>query len=261
MTTIIRVVDLETTGLEPPEGDICEIGWCDIVMKEDLAGSPVTDYVAPMASGFGGSMLINPGHPIPPETSAIHHITDEDVAGKPGPLVAERVFHQGQAFDFLKIIAFAAHNAKFERQWCEEWSGGIPWICTYKCALRLWPEAPVHSNQGLRYWRKPEGLDRETASVSHRAYPDAYVTAFLLCHLMREPGVTFEQLVQWSNEPALQVKCWIGKFRGQPWRDVDYGFLQWVSQRDFDEDVLFTVCHEMDRRDEEARKEREESAP
>lgn len=258
MTSIIRVIDLETTGLSPDEGAaICEIGWCDVVMKgTDFAGSPQTDYVAPMASGFGGTTLLNPGHPIPPETSAIHHITDEDVFGKPAWETAREAFGS----PFYDIIAFAAHNAKVERQWCEEWSAGIPWICTYKCALRLWPDAPVHSNQGLRYWLKPEGLDRETASVSHRAFPDAYVTAFLLCHLMREPGASFEQLVQWSNEPALQVKCWIGKWRGTPWRDVDYGFLMWVSERDFDEDVLFTVRHEMDRRDEEERKEREDSA-
>lgn len=251
MTAIIRVIDLETTGLTPEEGTICEIGWCDLVMKEDLAGNPIADFV-----DGGDNMLLNPGHPIPPETSAIHHIIDEDVKDKAAPWR-----HAASAFKISGVIAFAAHNAKFERQWCEQWSGSIPWICTYKCALRLWPDAPRHSNQALRYWRKPEGLDRDVANVAHRAYPDAYVTAFLLRDMLQTEGVTIEQLVQWSNEPALQVKCWIGKWRGTPWRDVDYSFLEWVLGKDFDEDVLFTVRHELDRRDEEARKEREESAP
>jgi hypothetical protein len=26
-----------------------------------------------------------------------------------------------------------------------------PWICTYKCALRVWPDLDGHSNQELRY--------------------------------------------------------------------------------------------------------------
>jgi exodeoxyribonuclease X len=26
-----------------------------------------------------------------------------------------------------------------------------PWICSYKCALRVWPELDGHSNQELRY--------------------------------------------------------------------------------------------------------------
>jgi exodeoxyribonuclease X len=257
MTSIIRVVDLETTGLSPEEGaSICEIGWFDIRMKPDLLG--MKSFSVPDGFSGGNSVLLNPGHPIPPETSAIHHIIDEDVHACPPWRAASSVFAPSDPD--VHVLAFAAHSAKFERQWCEEWADGVPWICTYKCALRLWPDAPAHSNQALRYWRKPEGLDREVASVSHRAFPDAYVTAFLLRDMLQTEGVTLEQLVQWSNEPALQVKCWLGKWRGTPWREVDDGFLEWVSMRDFDEDVLFTVRHEMDRRDEEARKQQEESA-
>ena len=64
-------------------------------------------------------------------------------------------------------------------------------------------------------------------------------------------GATVEQLIQWTNEPALQVTCHIGRFRGTPWREVDTGFLSWVAVRDFDEDVLFTVRTELERRERE----------
>lgn len=239
----IRVVDLETTGLEPPEAGVCEIGYCDVALATtDIAGAP---YRWAVYGGHG--MLCNPGCPIPPDVSAIHHIIDEDVAGcDPFLAVASSIVSDPQ------VPYLAAHNAKFERHFITyDMAPGRGWICTYKAALRLWPDAPSHSNQALRYWRKPTGLDRRIANAAHRAYPDAYVTAFLLRDMLND-GATVEQLAQWSSEPALQVRCHIGKWRGTPWREVDDGFLYWVSQRDFDEDVLFTVRTEIDRRNKES---------
>lgn len=231
----IRVIDLETTGFTAPEHGVCEIGW------NDLHHVPGTGWVI----GSGGTMLTDPCRTIPPEASAIHHIILEDVLERPSfDLVAGRVFRR----EPTPPIAYAAHNAKFERQWCtDEITGGVPWICTYKAALRLWPEAPGHSNQTLRYWRNPRGLDRKLASETHRAFPDAYVTAHLLRDMLEMAPV--DDLIRWSSEPALQVRCHIGKWRGALWSDVDIGFLHWVAVRDFDEDVLFTVRHEIERRE------------
>lgn len=255
---VIRVIDLETTGFEPPEAAICEAAFCDIGSSgTDLAGAPVGWDVL-----GGEGHLVNPGKPIPPETSAIHHIIDEDVAHEqPWDAVRYEICApfgwNGHGDE--PIVAFAAHNAKFERQWItEEVAGGRPVLCTYKAALRLWRDAPAHSNQALRYWRRPAGLDRGVADRAHRAFPDAYVTAFLLRDMLND-GATVEQLIQWSTEPALQVRCHIGKWRGTPWKDVDYGFLEWVSQRDFDEDVLFTVRTEMERRDAAQEEEMQEA--
>jgi len=235
----IRVIDLETTGFEPPEHAVCDIGWVDLI-EDDFSTALLgrTGYSVQV----GGESLVNPCRSIPPETSAVHHIIDEDVLTAPEwTAVAPGILQRDD------IIAFAAHSAKFERQWCtDDLTNGKPWICTYKCALRLWPDAPVHSNQGLRYWRKPIGLQRDIASVAHRAYQDAYVTAFHLRDLLELAPI--EDLIKWSSEPALQVRCHIGKQRGMLWRHVDYSFLEWVASRDFDEDVLFTVNHEMDRR-------------
>lgn len=196
------------------------------------------------------SRLVNPGHPIPPETSAIHHIIDEDVAHQAAwpvaalPIIAP-LHLEGNWIKPEPIVAFAAHNAKFERQWItDDLTSGRPWICTYKCALRLWPDAPSHSNQTLRYWRKPPGLDREIANVAHRAGPDAYVSAHLLAQMLTEAPL--DSLIQWTSEPALLIRCHIGKERGKLWSDVDSGFLRWLLDKDFDEDVKFTARHHLE---------------
>ena len=240
---LLRVVDLESTGFEPPEAAICEIGYVDVLaLGRDLAGAPADWQVIPTLWGH----LVDPGHPIPPITSAVHHIVDEDVRGA---ATWKESIEGLLSPNEPAISALVAHSAKFERLFItDELTGGMPWICTYKCALRLWPDAPSHSNQALRYWRRPQGLDRTVANVAHRAAPDAYVSAFHLRDLLLMASV--EQLIEWSSQPALQVRCHIGKNRGMLWTEVDDGFLEWVARRDFDEDVLFTVEHEMQRRRE-----------
>ena len=241
----IRCIDLETAGIEPPPppaSGICEIGWCDVVSTE------IHEDFLEGEKRPGGwivelphSNLVNPGCPIPPEVSAIHHIIDKDVFG--APLLD---LGTSQALADPSVDIFAAHNAKFERSFiCDEQTGGKPWICTYKCALRLWKDAPGHSNQTLRYWRNPEGLDREVANVAHRAGPDAYVTAFLLRDMLNG-GALVEHLVKRSTQPALLIRCHIGKERGKLWSEVDTGFMRWLLDKDFDEDVMFTARYWLD---------------
>lgn len=251
MAMTIRVIDLETPWMTPPEAKVCELGWFDLVSGgADLLGAPIDWTVT-----NGGYRLCDPGVPIPPETSAIHHIIDEGVRGLQKFEEACKGVTDDPAVEIL-----AAHSAKFERRFIgHNLAPGRGWICTYKAALRLWPDAPGHSNQALRYWRRPQGLSREIANVAHRALPDAYVTAHLLRDMLND-GAEIARLLEWTDEPALQVRCHIGAWRGRLWREVDDGFLYWVSQRDFDEDVLFTVSHEMSRRNAEMHEPDDEEA-
>lgn len=232
----IRAIDIETTGNFPPEHGVVEIGRCDVI--ERPCGWKV---LTPQ------SYLVDPQRSFPPETCAVHHIIAEDVIGAPKwDEIAEAVlFGNAESID-----CFAAHSAKFERRFItDELARGIQWIDSYKCGLRLWPESPIHSNQGLRYFRNPIGLVRALATPAHRAGPDAYVTAFHVRDLLELASV--EDLIKWSSEPALQVTCHIGRQRGMKWRDVDIGFLYWLLDKDFDEDVLFTARFEIERRERE----------
>lgn len=240
MVSLIRIVDLESTGFAPPDAAPCEVGWVDVKLAD-----PATGFWSVNPESMHG-VLCNPSRPIPPETSAIHHIVDEDVAGKifwPEALAA----CAAKDDPLFSPDVFVAHNAKFEKLWfTPEVVGKKPWICTYKCALRLWPDAPAHNNQTLRYWLKPEGLDRAIANVAHRAMPDAYVTAFLLIEMLKVASI--EDLISWSQAPALLPKIRFGKHAGKKWSEVPADYLQWVIKQDMDEDVIHTAKIELARR-------------
>jgi exodeoxyribonuclease X len=229
----IRVIDLETTGSRPPAHGVCEIGWQDVVLGADGRWG---------VNAERGAILVNPGRPIPPVTMAIHHIMDREVADSP--------FWRDAAPSALRpdggALALAAHRASFEQRFCTpQLSGGADWICTWKCALRLWPGSPGFSNQVLRYWRKPEGLDRDTGLPVHRAMPDAYVTAHHLRDMLNETSV--EQLLEWSRLPGLLPRVPAGADRGRGWEELDEEGL-WRLSADRDEDVRYSAEQEIRRR-------------
>ncbi len=239
MPGFLRVIDLETTGNSFTDGGVVEIGWQDVEPGEGgwtLRGGPQ-------------AVLVDPGKPISPATSAIHHIIDEDVAGAAGWLsVAPDIL---RAVPGPAPLALAAHRASFEQRWCAPaLTGGLPWICTYKSALRIWPEAPGHSNQGLRYWRRPDGLDRASGLPAHRAGPDAYVTAFHLRDMLAQ--ATVDELLAWSAEPALLVKVPYGRLRGRRIRGLPVEELErLLTAERVDGDLAFAVRHELGRRQQE----------
>jgi exodeoxyribonuclease X len=252
---LIRVIDLEGTGFEPPEHTICEIGWCDLVStKLDLAGQPTGWEVR----DGGGSALLDPGRPIPAEASAVHHITDQDVVGRMSWVDFAPVILRDDEPE--PIAFFAAHNAMYERKFItDDMTGGKPWIDSYKVALRLLPDAVPHSNQVCRYTLKPRGLDRKIADRAHRAYPDAYVTAHNLRDMLEL--ATIEQMIEWTNTPALLARIPFGVHRGKRWSDpdVDDGLLLWTLSKEFSDDVLFTARREIDRREKEYREQNREA--
>lgn len=227
----VRVIDLETAG--DGKQDVCEIGWQDVCVGTNGRWQIADER---------GSYLVNPGHPISPDTMAIHHIRDEDVADAPfwkevAPLALRP---QGG------VNALAAHRATFEQRYCTpNLSGGARWICTWKCALRLWPQLPRFSNQMLRYQRKPEGLIHELGLPAHRAMPDAYVTAHHLRDMLNEASL--EQLLAWSLEPGLLPRVPEGPHRGKSWHQLNDDALRELAGAR-DSDIRFSAGKELERR-------------
>jgi len=234
MVTRIRVIDLETSG--DGLNDVCEIGWQDVVLGNDGLWR---------LNHERGAHFVNPGRPISAETMSVHHILDTHVSGAPlWKQIAASILQPTGGVD-----ALAAHRAAFEQRYCTpRLSGGMPWICTWKCALRVWPELPRFSNQMLRYQRMPEGLVHDIGLPAHRAMPDAYVTAHHLRDLLNI--ASFEQLLAWSQLPGLLPRVPAGPHRGKTWDWLTAEELQEFSQVR-DTDVRFSAESELRRRGEE----------
>ena len=227
----IRVIDLETAGNGPY--DVCEIGWQDVVLEASGSWQVNEDR---------GAFFVNPGRPITPETMAIHHILDRDVASAPlWKEIAPTVLRPEGG-----VVALAAHRAAFEQRYCKpQMTSGAAWICTWKCALRLWPHLASFSNQMLRYQRMPEGLVHGVGLPAHRAMPDAYVTAHHLRDMLNE--VAPEQLIAWSAEPGLLPRVPSGPERGKAWDLISFEALQ-LFGHDRDPDIRFSAQAELKRR-------------
>jgi exodeoxyribonuclease X len=238
MFTRLRVIDFETNGLAPP-AEVIEVGIADVVIDAELAAVMVE---SPLSHLCGVSTTVTC------ETRAVHHIPPADLVGF-APFVAREFWDQAVADG---VTAVAAHHADFEGKWLGPALADmpLPLICTYKGALRVFPEAPAHGNQVLRYWFEEQGhpaIPVDLASPAHRAGPDAYVTGHLLAHLLKK--ATIEELAAWTLEPAVTPKCSIGKWRGRRWEEVDAGFLAWMlRQPDMDKDLQWNAQREMDRR-------------
>jgi len=226
MSNII-ILDTETTGTDPQVDRLVE-----------LAGVPLS----PTCKDF--STLVNPGREIPPEAKAIHHITEEDVEYYAGEVDAYLAMMKH--FENEDLIAFCAHNAKFDKAFIDRITQGnliLPWICTYKCAIKIFPDAPGHSNQVLRYWLGLK-LDVPPGLFPHRALYDCYVTRGILEELLRHARP--RELIEISQNPVLLSKVTFGKHKGKLWSEVDYGYLKWVlgpSGLTDNEDALHTARH------------------
>ncbi len=231
-----RGIDLETTGL-PREGvptGIMEAGWCD--MRFDIIKPPV-------------SVLVDCGIPVEIEARAIHHISDEMVAGELKP---DKVVSMIAAGDHDYCVA---HNVDHEKHYIgtgfkpgtEEMR---PWICTYKTSLRIWPDAPGHRLMELRYFLNLDDADdfeAKFAEPPHRAPADAYVCIHLLRRILKE--ITVEQAVKWSSGPALLYMCFLKKHKGTPWKDVPHDYLDWILNKSdiTDRDIRATAKYYLTR--------------
>jgi len=227
----LRVIDYETTGVPEDAGvEVIELAYVDV--------DPVTLNVTDSWQSFA-----KPVGPIPPQVKAMHHILEEDVAGAPAIQDLWPLLFQGCGPQDILV----AHNAAFEQHFHK--GDGRAWIDTYKCALVVWPDAPAHSNQVLRYWLNLDhgkGFDRVAAMPPHRALPDAYVTAHVLIQLLHV--ITIDEMLRISAEPALLRRIGFGKHKGMLFSEAPVDYLRWIVDKvEFDADVTATARYWLDR--------------
>ena len=233
----LRVVDLETTGGDRTS-EIIEVGIVDVVPDGQggwTALPPVSKLFRPRGEISFHAMAVHhltPDHFTDADPHCDEYALREMFAPKPG----ER-----------PVDVMVAHSARFERGFIADTAhGGLPWICTLRSAKQVWPEAPGHSNQVLRYWRGHRH-DPALADPAHRAGPDAWVTAHTLIDLLKEASI--EQMIAWSNAPRHVATVPFGKHRRKPWSEVPDDYLRWMSaQTDMDSDAVAAARAEIERR-------------
>lgn len=234
---IIHVIDVETTGLDPATDKVVEVAAVRLYETWHPQPSSAPELSVDWEIFELGSTFVNPHCRIPPEASAVHHITDDDVANAPD--LDDAVDQILLRREVVTIIA--GHAARFDH-------GFLPmlhdrkWIDTYRCALHIWPDAPNHKNQTLLYWL---GIDLPRDGA-HRALADATVTAHVLRRMIAERPV--DELIRLSTKAVVLKKVGFGKHFGALWVDVPMDYLRWAERQDFEPDVKFTIKSEIARR-------------
>lgn len=160
--------DFETTGLNSVEDAIVEIG---AVRVED--GRITATF----------SRLIDPERPMPADASAVNHITDSMLTGKP------RIYEALPSFlAFVGDDVLVAHNAPFDcrfvLQACMRYRFRAPTVYfdTMDLAPVFFPSAP---NKKLKTLLKAAGIENDEA---HRALGDAKAVAELTIKTLCRPS-------------------------------------------------------------------------
>ncbi len=171
---VVAVIDFETTGLSPAQGDrATEIA---AVILED--GKVVDRYQS----------LMNAGVRIPSFIESLTGISNAMIRSAPSAAVVMR-----EVSDFIGDIPLVAHNASFD---CKFWDAELARIkqnrrqefaCSMLLSRRLLPQAPSHKLGDLiAYANLP------VAGRAHRALADAEMAASLLVHLEQELSCRFK---------------------------------------------------------------------
>jgi exodeoxyribonuclease X len=183
---------------------------------------------------------------VPPETSAVHHITAEDLVKAASWEIVKKALASMCASEPLTILV--AHNAAYEKDVIGEGFPPVLWLCTYKAALRIWPNAPAHKNEVLRYWlHLGDDRGRQGLQKPHSALHDAKVTWLILQELLKY--TTLEEMIKWTEEPAKLPKMPMGKHYGQTWDTIPGPYLTWITnQTEMREDVKWCASQELARR-------------
>ena len=181
------VLDTETTGMNRENDQMIELALVRFeygVESGDVAR--ITDVYAG---------LEDPGRPIPPESTAIHGITDAMVAGQ--KVDAARVATLVR--DATLIIA---HNAAFDRPFVERRLpefAALPWACSLEQVP--WADEGFRGAK-LEYLGWASGFFYD----AHRSEADCRALLELLRRPLPKSGrIAFKRLLEAAAEPALRL--------------------------------------------------------
>lgn len=201
--------DTETTGVSPTDR-IVEVAY---VALDDNAEE--IDR---------GEALINPGIPIPSGASAVNGITNKMVADASD--IDQFMADHGYPFQDPDVV-LVAHNVGFDYRYLSPFmSEHAGQMCTLRLAKVLYPGLDSYKLQALRY-----SLDLE-GGEAHRASGDVDLMINLVLRMMADHEMDLYGLYALSQKP-MEITTWpFGKFKDQPLRNADRGYVQWALRQD-----------------------------
>lgn len=234
-----------------------------IFFDTETTGNTENDFLCQIAyktnsETFNG--LYKPSVKIPPEASAVHHITNKMVADKPSFSESPDSKKIKELFENENSIV-VAHNAQFDLMIIKK-ENIIPknFICTLRLARYLDPEGKIdrYNLQYLRYL-----LELEIEAIAHDALGDVLVLEKLFERLKKKlmenenlnEEEALEKMIEVSSRPSLLVTVGFGKHMGKKVEEiakVDRGYLEWLLKQkleseQIDEDWIYTLKHHLGR--------------
>lgn len=195
-------IDFETTGTQPGIDRVVEVG--------------LARYEGGVCTAQAGSR-INPGMPIPAESSAIHGITDADVQGAP---TLESFFGRAEIQAVLQHAQPGAYNAPFDKWFCPPWAladWAWPWLDTLVLVAHVDRFAKGQGRHKLGAACARHGVPLENA---HSAQADARAAGELFHRLM--------PLVFTEKPPCIgELLGWTRKAEASRWSE----FHEWLGRQ------------------------------
>ena len=235
-----------------------------IFFDTETTGNTEKDFLVQIAykkNGESFTGLYKPEIKIPPEASAVHHITNKMVSNKP-------TFKESTDQPIIKKLfedqnsVVVAHNAPFDLMIIKK-EDIIPvnFICTLRLVRHLDKEEKIerYNLQYLRYF-----LDLEVEATAHDALGDVLVLEKLFERLKKKMSEIpteggkklnedeiIEKMIEVSSHPSLLHTFKFGKHNGKRIEDVvkvDRGYLEWLLEQKLngdgiDEDWIYTLKH------------------
>jgi DNA polymerase III epsilon subunit-like protein len=230
-----------------------------IFFDTETTGNTEKDYICQIAYKTGEEKftgLYKPPVKIPPEASAVHHISNKMVEGKPSFYESGDIPKIKKLFEDEDSVV-VAHNAPFDLMMIKKESiEPKKFICTLRLARHLDPEEKIerYNLQYLRYL-----LDLDVEAQAHDAMGDVLVLEKLYERLKKkvmeqenlDSDQAIEKMAEISSHPSLFRSFKFGKHNGKQIEEVaktDRGYLEWLLAQkldgdEIDEDWIYTLKH------------------
>jgi exodeoxyribonuclease X len=226
--TQVLFLDTETTGADPETAEVCELA----LLLATYAG-----FDRDQSADSLLEILVKPSSPVPPEASAIHHITNRMLADRPA--IADIAGSVRELVDRADFVC--AHNLAFDltilkRELPDVFGSVTPTmeLDSLRLARHIWPAIPSHALQALRYRYE---LDAGLEGDAHRALFDTVLVRSLVEHVLGA-GLTdcpdWNSLAEFCRSPLDIQTFSFGKYRGKLVEDIaaeDADYIRWLLRQ------------------------------